>query len=52
MGSRDELARLAQFVASSGVEPVIDTLLPLASAREGFERMAAGDVFGKVVFTT
>jgi NADPH:quinone reductase-like Zn-dependent oxidoreductase len=52
MGSRDELARLAQFVASSGIEPVIDTLLPLASAREGFERMAAGDVFGKVVFTT
>lgn len=51
MGSRDELARLAQFVAMSDTEPVIDSVRPLSEARAGFERMVAGDVFGKVVFT-
>jgi NADPH:quinone reductase-like Zn-dependent oxidoreductase len=51
MGSRAELERLASFVAHHGIEPVVDTVLPLADAREGFARMAEGEVFGKVVFT-
>jgi NADPH:quinone reductase-like Zn-dependent oxidoreductase len=51
MGTRAELERLAQFVAHRGIEPVVDRVLPLARAREGFARMAEGDVFGKVVFT-
>lgn len=34
-----------------GVRPVIDEVLPLERAREGFERMAAGELFGKVVLT-
>jgi len=50
MGTRDELARLARFVADKGIEPQIDSVLPLAQARTGFERMAAGDVGGKIVF--
>jgi len=50
MGTRGELERLAQFVVQRGIEPVIDSVLPLAEARTGFERMAAGEVFGKVVF--
>ncbi len=51
MGTRDELERLATFCDATGIRPVIDTVLPLADARQGFERMASGDLFGKVVFT-
>jgi NADPH:quinone reductase-like Zn-dependent oxidoreductase len=51
MGSRDELARLASFVEGAGIEPVIDSVLPLDKARDGFAKMVDGDVFGKVVFT-
>ena len=52
MGTREELARLARFVADRGLEPRIDAVLPLAEARAGFERMAAGEVNGKIVFRT
>ncbi|MET7276703.1 zinc-binding dehydrogenase [Kribbella sp. NPDC005582] len=51
MGTRTELAELLQFMANAGIEPHIDTVLPLADAREGFAKMNAGDVFGKIVFT-
>lgn len=51
MGDRDELAGLLSLCANSGVRPVIDTVLPLDRAREGFARMADGELFGKVVFT-
>ncbi|GAA1885941.1 zinc-binding dehydrogenase [Lapillicoccus jejuensis] len=51
MGSRDELARLARFVTLHGLEPAVDSVLPLAQARDGFARMAQGELFGKVVFT-
>ena len=51
MGTRDELARLIQFCASTGVRPVIDRVLPLERAREGFAAMLDGELFGKVVFT-
>ncbi|HSA53241.1 MAG TPA: zinc-binding dehydrogenase [Yinghuangia sp.] len=51
MGDRDELAGLLSLCANSGVRPAIDTVLPLDRAREGFARMAEGELFGKVVFT-
>jgi NADPH:quinone reductase-like Zn-dependent oxidoreductase len=51
MGTRLELERLAQFVSHRGIEPVVDTVLPLEQARDGFAKMASGDLFGKVVFT-
>lgn len=51
MGSRAELERLAAFVGSSGITPVIDSVIPLDHAVTGFERMVGEDVFGKVVFT-
>jgi NADPH:quinone reductase-like Zn-dependent oxidoreductase len=51
MGTRGELERLANFVVNQGITPVIDSTMPLADARHGFEKMAAGEVFGKVVFT-
>jgi NADPH:quinone reductase-like Zn-dependent oxidoreductase len=51
MGTKDELSRLLQFCAVTGVRPVIDRSLPLEQARDGFAAMLNGDVFGKVVFT-
>jgi NADPH:quinone reductase-like Zn-dependent oxidoreductase len=51
MGTRDELDRLVRFCETTGVRPVIDGVLPLEQAREGFAKMAAGDLVGKVVFT-
>ena len=51
MGTREELARLMRFCEVTGVRPLIDSVLPLAEAREGFARLAKGDAFGKIVFT-
>ena len=51
MGSRDELARLLTFCEQTGARPVIDRTMPLTQARDGFEAMISGDLFGKVVFT-
>ena len=51
MGTRTELAQLVQFMANAGISPHIDSVLPLAEARTGFEKLNAGDVFGKIVFT-
>ena len=51
MGTRDELERLARMVVGAGIEPLVDCVLPLADAREGFARMVDGSVTGKVVFT-
>ncbi|MDX3095891.1 zinc-binding dehydrogenase [Streptomyces sp. ME01-24h] len=51
MGTKEELADLLSFCALTGVRPVVDTVLPLDRAREGFAKMAGGDLFGKVVLT-
>jgi NADPH:quinone reductase-like Zn-dependent oxidoreductase len=51
MGNRDQLAKLLQFCAQTGVRPLIDRSLPLAGAADGFAAMISGDLFGKVVFT-
>ena len=49
MGTREELAALVRMLLATGIRPVVDSVLPLADARRGFERMAAGDLFGKIV---
>ncbi|MFV2172826.1 zinc-binding dehydrogenase [Actinomadura sp. LOL_016] len=51
MGTRGELERLARFLVKTGVRPQVDRVLPLSDARDGFAAMAAGDLFGKIVFT-
>jgi NADPH:quinone reductase-like Zn-dependent oxidoreductase len=51
MGTRDELARLARLLETTGIRPEIDRVLPLSEAADGFAAMASGDVFGKIVFT-
>jgi NADPH:quinone reductase-like Zn-dependent oxidoreductase len=51
MGTRDELASLTELLDVSGRKPLIDHVLPMEQARDGFAAMAQGDVFGKIVFT-
>ncbi|TDC47327.1 Zn-dependent oxidoreductase [Jiangella ureilytica] len=51
MGTRDELARLVAFCERTGLRPVIDRVLPLTEAEDGFAALDRGEVFGKVVFT-
>lgn len=49
MGTRAELADLVRFVGDTGIRPPVDTEVPLEDAREAFARMAAGELFGKIV---
>jgi NADPH:quinone reductase-like Zn-dependent oxidoreductase len=51
MGTRDELASLVTMLDATGTKPLLDREVALTDAREGFEALAAGDVFGKIVFT-
>jgi NADPH:quinone reductase-like Zn-dependent oxidoreductase len=51
MGSRTEFEQLLGFLVASGARPILDQVLPLEKAADGFARMVDGEVFGKVVFT-
>jgi NADPH:quinone reductase-like Zn-dependent oxidoreductase len=47
--SRAQLVEIAQLVDAGQIRPVLDAVLPLARAREAFERGLAGHVRGKIV---
>jgi NADPH:quinone reductase-like Zn-dependent oxidoreductase len=51
MDTRGELAALTELLDVIRVRPVIHRVLLLDQAADGFAAMAAGDLFGKVVFT-
>jgi NADPH:quinone reductase-like Zn-dependent oxidoreductase len=51
MGTRDELARLLAFCERTGVRPIVDRVLPMKQARDGFAALERGEVFGKIVLT-
>lgn len=51
MGTRVELESLVNLLDATGARPLIDRTMPLTQAREGFEAMRDGDLFGKIVFT-
>jgi D-arabinose 1-dehydrogenase-like Zn-dependent alcohol dehydrogenase len=51
MGTRAELSSLVELLDVSGVRPLIDQVLPMDQAKEGFSAMAGGELFGKIVFT-
>ena len=51
MGTRDQLGRLIRFCEQTGTRPLIDRVLPLSRAAEGFGAMADGTHTGKIVFT-
>jgi NADPH:quinone reductase-like Zn-dependent oxidoreductase len=50
LGTREQLRQLALLCAERRLSPVIDRVLPLAKARQGFQALLDGRVFGKVVF--
>jgi D-arabinose 1-dehydrogenase-like Zn-dependent alcohol dehydrogenase len=49
MGTRDELADLLALVERTGIRPPVDSVHALRDARDAFERLASGEVFGKIV---
>ena len=51
MGTRDELASLVSLLDATGARPLVDRVLPMEQAAEGFGAMVDGDVFGKIVLT-
>ncbi|UDY25344.1 zinc-binding dehydrogenase [Nocardioides sp. Kera G14] len=51
MGTRSELASLVAMMHATGVRPLIDESIDMHDARRGFEKLATGDVFGKVLLT-
>jgi NADPH:quinone reductase-like Zn-dependent oxidoreductase len=51
MGTRAELEGLVRFLHVTGVRPLVDDTFPLADGRAAYERLAHGDVFGKLVLT-
>jgi len=51
MGTREELAALAELVVASGVRPRVDRILRLEAAADGLAALEAGEVLGKVVLT-
>lgn len=51
MGTREELRRLAEFMAVTGTKPLIDAEIPMEQAADGLQRVLDGDVFGKIVLT-
>ena len=51
MGTRAELASLVSMLDATSTRPLVDRVLPMTEAREGFAARAEGEVFGKIVFT-
>jgi NADPH:quinone reductase-like Zn-dependent oxidoreductase len=51
MGRRAELVEVLQFIADGRLQPVVDSVMPLAEARQAHERIEARQHFGKVVLT-
>jgi NADPH:quinone reductase-like Zn-dependent oxidoreductase len=49
MGSKAELYPVIDLVRRGRVRPVIDTVMPLAKAREAHERLEKREQFGKIV---
>jgi NADPH:quinone reductase-like Zn-dependent oxidoreductase len=50
MGTRDQLVRLTTFLDQTGTRPVIDRVLSLTQAWDGFAAMIEATHFGKIVF--
>lgn len=51
MGTDEDFAAMLALVTSKKLIPVVDRVYPLAEAEKAFDRMRAGDQFGKLVLT-
>jgi NADPH:quinone reductase-like Zn-dependent oxidoreductase len=51
MGTRGELEALLRLCEATGLRPLVQEEVPVPEARRAFERLAEGDVVGKLVLT-
>lgn len=51
MGTRVELESLISLLVDTGLRPTIDASFDIDDARSAFERLASGDVMGKLILT-
>lgn len=51
MGTDAEFEAMRRSVAAGRLRPVVDEVYPLAEAVKGYERMASGAAFGKIVLS-
>ena len=49
MGSESEWAAVSAEFAAGGLRPPVDSVFPLAEARDAYARLQGGQQFGKVV---
>lgn len=49
MGNAREFAEIVRLLGTGALRPVVDSVTPIREARRAFQRMAAGDHFGKLV---
>ena len=49
MGRKRDMAEVLEFVRSGALNPVVDSVMPLADARKAHQRIEAREHFGKVV---
>jgi D-arabinose 1-dehydrogenase-like Zn-dependent alcohol dehydrogenase len=49
MGTRAEFKALLGMVGAAGIRPLVDTVYPLEEAPLAFQRLASGEVAGKLV---
>ncbi len=49
MGTDAEFTAMLSAVEAGRIDPVVDSVFPLADARQAYERMASGAAFGKIV---
>jgi NADPH:quinone reductase-like Zn-dependent oxidoreductase len=51
MGTRADFEGVYELIASGRAKPVIDSVFPLAEARQAHERLEAGEQLGKIVLS-
>lgn len=51
MGTPEEFRKAVELYSSGGLQPVVDTVFPLAEVQEAHKRMEAGEQFGRIVLT-
>lgn len=49
MGTRQEFDDLVRFLGDTGIRPPVDAEFALEDARDAYARLAAGELFGKIV---
>jgi NADPH:quinone reductase-like Zn-dependent oxidoreductase len=52
MGSKAEFLGLLEFLKETGLRPNIQATFDFSDAKEAFDLLASGEVFGKVVLVS